>query len=81
MAIWRPLYYYGHPGPARLLLEAGANPNIDHDDKQGPLASVVDNFRPAITFKIPSQKQRDRRMEMIQLLFKYRADPHRAGGG
>ncbi|KAJ5655288.1 hypothetical protein N7507_007238 [Penicillium longicatenatum] len=81
VAIWRPLYYCCHPGPARLLLEAGADPNIDHDDKWGPLASVVDNFRPTVTFKIPSQKQRNRRMEMIQLLFEYGADPLRAGGG
>ncbi|KAJ5635101.1 uncharacterized protein N7484_008414 [Penicillium longicatenatum] len=81
VAIWRPLYYCGHPGPARLLLEAGADPNIDNNDKWGPLASVVDNFRPTITFKIPSQKQKGRRMEMIQLLFEYGADPQRAGGG
>ncbi|KAJ6025032.1 hypothetical protein N7540_005829 [Penicillium herquei] len=81
VAIWRPLYYCGHPGPARLLLEAGANPNIDHNDRWGPLASVVDNFQPTLFFKISSQEQRECRMEMIQLLFEYGAEPHLAGGG
>lgn len=78
---WRPLYYCGHPGPARLLLGAGANPNIDEDDKWGPLACVVGKFMPEVNPELSSEEQRNRRKEMIELLFDYGADPVRAGGG
>ncbi|KAJ5992792.1 hypothetical protein N7451_008516 [Penicillium sp. IBT 35674x] len=84
-AVWRPLCRSRLPGPARLLLDAGADPNIDQDDKWGPLACVVDNYgyydyatKPS---RISSQEERNRRMEMLHLLFEYGADPKLAGGG
>ncbi|KAJ5151424.1 ankyrin [Penicillium canariense] len=78
---WRPLHSCGHPGQAQLLLEAGADPNIDREDKWGPLACVVGNFIPTVTLEFSSQEQKARRMEMVRLLFQYGADPMRAGGG
>ncbi|KAJ5672522.1 hypothetical protein N7507_001649 [Penicillium longicatenatum] len=80
-AMWRPLCCLNHPGSVRLLLGAGADPNIDQDDKWGPLACVVDNYDSLNRSQISSQEQRDRRMELFQLLFEYGADPRRAGGG
>lgn len=78
---WRPLHRCGYPGPAKLLLDAGADPNIDADDKWGPLACVVGEFMPTATVERSSEERRHRRMEMIQLLFARGADPMRAGGG
>lgn len=72
---WRPLYRCGCPGPVRLLLEAGADPNIDRDDGWGPLACVVGKWMPTVTLKYYSQEQKNRRMEVVQLLFEYGAEP------
>ncbi|KAJ5913366.1 hypothetical protein N7504_002249 [Penicillium tannophilum] len=80
-AVWRPLCRSRRPGPARLLLDAGADPNIDQDDKWGPLACVVGNYVYTTELSVSSQEERDRRMEMLHLLFEYGADPKRAGGG
>ncbi|KAJ5536720.1 hypothetical protein N7513_009906 [Penicillium frequentans] len=80
-AVWRPLCRSRRPGPARLLLDAGADPNIDQDEKWGPLACVVDNYVYTTELSVSSQEERNQRMEMLHLLFEYGADPKRAGGG
>ncbi|KAJ5918919.1 ankyrin repeat-containing domain protein [Penicillium verhagenii] len=93
---WRPLYdcaYY--PESMRVLLEAGADPNFEEDDKWGPLALVVGKYslsppRPQggaplifsrFDTEFPSQEVKDRKMKLIQQLFEFGADPMRAGGG
>ncbi|OOF93990.1 hypothetical protein ASPCADRAFT_209240, partial [Aspergillus carbonarius ITEM 5010] len=67
----------------RLLLEAGANPNLANSDKQGPLARVVGQWlgSPSQGQKYPSQEVKDVMMEVARLLFEFGADPARAGGG
>ncbi|KAJ5924797.1 ankyrin repeat-containing domain protein [Penicillium verhagenii] len=93
---WRPLHdCVRYPGPMRVLLEAGANPNFDEDDKWGLLAHAVGKYyvspprpqggAPVIYSRFDtdfsSQEVKDRKMELIQLLFEFGADPMRAGGG
>ncbi|PWY76023.1 ankyrin [Aspergillus sclerotioniger CBS 115572] len=67
----------------RLLLEAGANPNLANSDTQGPLARAVGQWlgSPSQGHKYPSQEVKNAMMEVVCLLFEYGADPARAGGG
>ncbi|KAJ9379704.1 hypothetical protein DTO063F5_7075 [Paecilomyces variotii] len=77
----RPLHYCHQLDLYQLLLEAGADPNIDNNDKWGPLAFAVGNYHPPHSQYEFSPKARSQRWEEIQLLFQYGADPARAGGG
>ncbi|KAJ9303718.1 hypothetical protein DTO217A2_6827 [Paecilomyces variotii] len=67
--------WYRRVSTLKLLLAAGANPNIVNSDRKGPLASAArpDDF--------PNQDMKGQRTAMVSLLFEYGADPARAGGG
>ncbi|KAJ9297890.1 hypothetical protein DTO271G3_4111 [Paecilomyces variotii] len=67
--------WYRRVSTLKLLLAAGANPNIMNSDIKGPLylAAGTDSFL--------NQDIKGQRMAMVRLLFEYGADPARAGGG
>ncbi|OJJ94956.1 hypothetical protein ASPACDRAFT_48403 [Aspergillus aculeatus ATCC 16872] len=79
--VWRPLHFCHHLETYRLLLEAGADPNIDDSDSWGVLGCAVRNLDPTVPVRPISVERNRRRWEIIQLLFGYGADPARAGGG
>ncbi|PYI24164.1 ankyrin [Aspergillus violaceofuscus CBS 115571] len=81
IVVRRPLHYCHQPDLYRLLLEAGADPNIDNNDRWGALSSAVGNCHMQAGRYPISAEAKGRRWERIQLLFRYGADPARAGGG
>ncbi|PYH79046.1 ankyrin [Aspergillus uvarum CBS 121591] len=81
IVVRRPLHYCHQPDLYRLLLEAGADPNIENNDRWGALSSAVGNCHMQAGRYPSSAEAKCRRWERIQLLFEYGADPARAGGG
>lgn len=61
----------------KLLLEAGANPNIANSDREGPLLFATSD---SVAMVRVAHGMKDQKMAMIRLLFEYGADPARAGG-